>query len=363
MIEHARPLLVVEDDPFPRILQVLLDPDVDEARRAAFARLMEPECPRFDRWCARVRRLARNLYPARVKMVASQDDLRESLPEARAVMVESLRVGGEELAAAPHLKVVQKYGTVLRNIDVGACAARNVKVLTLRRRVNVACAEHVLALMLALAKRLLCIGGLISVEQLAAAGFQPASYDRAHTPTSAWGGVTGLGMLNGATLGILGMGENGRMLAPRAAALGMKVIYWQRTRLGPAEERRLRARYAPLEGVLGKSDWISVHLPETPQTRGLIGAAEFAKMKRGARLVNVSRARIVDRGALLDALRSGQLGGFALDALYEEPGRADDELLGFDNVILTPHVAGQFRTNSLADYEDLVRGMARALAA
>ena len=362
MSGNARRVIVVEDDPFPRILQVLLDPAVSAERSAAFARLMEPECPRFDQWCARVRRLAHGLCPAEVRMAQSQEDLRASLPEASVVMVESLRIGRAELEGAPRLRVVQKYGTITRNIDLAACEARGVKVITLRRRVQAACAEHALALMLALAKQLPRIGGRISVEQLAAAGFRPATYDRAHTPTSAWAGVTGLGMLHGATLGILGMGEIGRVLAPRAAGLGMKVVYYQRTRLEPREERRFRARYAPLDRLLAKSDWISIHLPETPETRGFLGAAELARMKRGARLVNVARARIVDRAALIDALRSGQLGGFALDALYEEPGRADDELLGFDNVILTPHVAGQFRTNSLLDYADLVRGMSRALA-
>ena len=85
-------------------------------------------------------------------------------------------------------------------------------------------------------------------------------------------------------------------------------------------------------------------------------------MKRGARLVNIARARLVNRDALLEALRSGQLGGFALDPLYDEPGRADDELLGFDNAIVTPHIAAQPRFNALTDFEDLVKGIARVFA-
>ena len=86
-------------------------------------------------------------------------------------------------------------------------------------------------------------------------------------------------------------------------------------------------------------------------------------MKRGACLINVSRADVVERDALIAALRSGHLGGFALDPLYDEPGRADDELLGFDNVILTPHMGGSPRTNGLQDIEELITGLAQALFA
>jgi phosphoglycerate dehydrogenase-like enzyme len=94
----------------------------------------------------------------------------------------------------------------------------------------------------------------------------------------------------------------------------------------------------------------------------LIGLNEFAQMKRGACLVNIARASIVNRAALIDALATGRLGGFALDAQYEEPGRNDDELLRFDNVILTPQIAAQPRFNALGDLEDVVTGLARALA-
>ena len=96
-------------------------------------------------------------------------------------------------------------------------------------------------------------------------------------------------------------------------------------------------------------------------TRHFIDAARLALMKPGACLINVSRADVVERNALLEALRSGHLGGFALDPLYEEPGRQDDELLAFDNVILTPHMAGSPRSNGLRDIEELITGLAQAL--
>src|SRR5206468_4152928 len=136
---------------------------------------------------------------------------------------------------------------------------------------------------------------------------------------------------------------------------------YQRHRLPEAEERELHVEYAPLEELLGQSDWVSINLPITPATRNLFDRARFAQMKPGAILINTARAEIVERGALLEALESGRLGGFALDPLYEEPGRPDDELLAFDNVILTPHTAVQPRFNALNDLEEMILGMARAL--
>jgi phosphoglycerate dehydrogenase-like enzyme len=235
-------------------------------------------------------------------------------------------------------------------------------VLTLRRRANIACAEHTMAMMLTLARKLHRISGLISVEQLKAAGFSPTTFDRRHTAFSGWPRIQGLKMLHEATLGIIGMGEIGRELALRANAFGMRVLYFQRSPLGADEETRFGAAYAPLETLLAESDWVSIQLPETAATRNFINRERLAQMKRGAVLINVSRARIVERDALIDALKSGHLGGFALDPLYEEPGRADDELLGFDNVMLTPHTAAQPRFNALNDFRDLLTGLSRAFA-
>ena len=103
-------------------------------------------------------------------------------------------------------------------------------------------------------------------------------------------------------------------------------------------------------------------LPSAPATKGLIDRARFAQMKPGAFLVNVSRADVVDRAALIEALKSGRLGGFALDPLYEEPGRSDDELLEFDNVVISPHIAAQPRFNALDDLADMMERLAKELA-
>ena len=235
-------------------------------------------------------------------------------------------------------------------------------MLTIRRRANIACAELALTLMLTLAKKLHRLAGRISVEQLAEIGYPYKPFDRRHTANSNWPRISGLRTLNGATLGIIGLGEIGREIALRAAAFGMRILYFQRTRLPEAEERELKATYVPLATLLADSDWVVPQLPTSDATRAFIGRAQFARMKPGAFLVNISRADIVDRAALIEALKSGRLGGFALDPLYEAPGRSDDELLRFDNVVLSPHIAAQPRFNALNDLADMMERLAKELA-
>jgi phosphoglycerate dehydrogenase-like enzyme len=355
------PIVVVEDDPWTRLIGVVLDPTTSEERRAAFADFMSPDEPNFAGWCEDVRARVGRLYPSEVRLVPSQAELRVNLPPARALVVESFAVGKDELACAPKLEVVHKYGAVLRNIDVAACGAAGVKVLAVRRRANIACAEHAFALMLTLARRIHRINGLNSIERLAAAKLPYRPFDRRHVPGGNWARVTGTRSLNGSTIGIIGLGEIGREIAVRAAAFGMNILYFQRTQLPPAEEEVLHASYRPLHVLLAQSDWVVPQLPGDPSTRQLIGREQLALMKPGACLINVSRAEAVERSALIEALRSGHLGGFALDPLYEEPGRPDDELLAFDNVILTPHMAGSPRQNGLRDIEDLITGLAHVL--
>jgi glyoxylate reductase len=355
-------VLVVEDDRFLRIVGIVLDPDTPAERTAAYADFFAHDEPDFAGWCDHVRARAPGLFPSRVRLVDTQEELRAALPGSRALLVESLAVGAAELAAGDALRVVQKYGLKPRNIDLAACAARGVKVLTIRRRANIACAELTIALMLTLARKLHRLVGRISVEQLAAAGYPYKPFDRRHTPNSNWPRIPGLRTLNEGTIGIIGLGEIGREVAIRAAAFGMRILYHQRTPLPAEEERELAASYVPLATLLAESDWVVPQLPSTPATVGFIGRDQFAQMKPGAFLVNISRAEIVDRAALIAALRSGRLGGFALDPLYEAPGRSDDELLQFDNVVLSPHIAAQPRFNALKDLADMIERLARELA-
>jgi glyoxylate reductase/D-3-phosphoglycerate dehydrogenase len=361
MTNRRRPVLVIEDDAFTRIAGIVLDPDTPTERRDAYAEFFEHDLPDFDGWLQRVRKGSAGFYPAEVRLIDTQEELLENLPDADALLIESLELGQRELDAGKRLRLVQKFGTVLRGIDVAACQASGVTVRTHRRRANVGCAEHTLALLLTLTRKLHRIGGRISIGRLQEAGYQPKVFDPRVTANSGWARVTGLRMLYESTLGIVGMGEIGRELALMAAPFGMRVLYYQRTQLPEDEERALQIEYASLEELLGASDYVSIHLPGNDSTRGLIDATRLSQMKPGAFLINISRPQIVDRAALLDSLRSGHLGGFALDTLYEVPGRDDDELLGFDNVFLTPWTAAQPRFNALNDLEEMITGMAAAL--
>jgi phosphoglycerate dehydrogenase-like enzyme len=359
-MERHQPVIVVEDDVWTRLLGVVLDPSTSEERWTAFADFMSPDLPDFRTWCEKVRKAAPAIYPSDVRLV-SPAELHHHLASAKAIVTESLKIGEEELALAPRLKVVHKYGAVLRNIDVAACNARGVKVLGVRRRANISCAEHAFALILMLARQMNDLGGLVSIDQLTAMGRKYTPFDSRHTPRANWGRFGGLRPLNGSTIGIIGLGEIGREIALRAAAFGMTIFYFQRTRLSRADEESFNVTYRPLELLLAESDWVIPQLPLDSSTLHFIDRERLASMKPGARIVNVSRAEVIDRQALLEALSSGHLAGFALDSQYEEPGRSDDELLSFDNVILTPHMAGSPRFNGLNDIEDIIRGLAKAL--
>ena len=355
------PVIVVEDDPFTRLIPLVLDPNASEERRAAFADFMSTDEPDFAGWCERVRRGAQNIYPAEIRMVSSEDEMRQDLKEATAVVVESLRVTADDLALAPKLKVVQKFGTLLRNIDTAACAKRSVKVLTLRRRANISCAEHAFGLMLMLARKLDELDGLVTIERIKAARGSYRPYQRTHTPGGNFARLGGTRALNGATIGIIGMGEIGREIAARARAFDMRVLYHQRTRMPEADEREFSASHLPLATLLAESDWIVPQLPTLPSTRDAIGEAELARVKPGACVINVSNAAVINRQAMIDALRSGRLGGAALDVHYQEPVAENDELLDFSNVIMTPRMAGSPRFNGLNDFEELIAGLAREL--
>ena len=227
----SKPVLVVEDDPWTRLIAVVLDPTTSQERWTAFADFMSPDLPDFRGWCDKVRQAALLLFPSEVKLVSSKRELQSNLETAEAIVTESLSVGEEELALAPLLKVVHKYGMVLRNIDVTACDAHGVKVLGVRRRANISCAEHAFAMMLMLARRTDNLNGLISIDQLAGIGREYLPFDTRHTPGANWGRFTGMRTLNGSTVGIIGLGEIGREIALRAVAFGMRTLYFQRTRL------------------------------------------------------------------------------------------------------------------------------------
>lgn len=353
---------VVENDSFLRLIQVVLDPSALRERIEAFAHFCKHDLADFRGWCDKVRSRAPGLYPVDVRLVDNQSELLANLPGACVVVVEELTVGAKEIAAAGSaLRFVQKYGFTTRNIDSSACASANVQVLTIRRRANISTAEQGLTLMLALARQLTQNANLISVDQLKAAGYEPTTYQRQHTPNGNWARIPGMVTLYQKQLGIIGLGEIGRELALRALALGMRIVYTQRTRLPEAAEKQYQASYCSLEALLAESDVVSVHLPRSPATAGFIGRRELSIIKPGAFLINVSQPNQVERHAVHEALASGRLGGYGLDTFYDEPGDAGDPLLKFRNVIITPHLGGSPRWNSLDDIEEVIIHLSRAL--
>lgn len=354
---------VVENDTFLRLIQVVLDPSASVERIEAFAHFCLHDLPDFAGWCRRVRDQAQNLFPSEVRLVDDQDQLLANLPGATVAVVEELSVGAEEIAAAAGtLKFVQKYGFTTRNIDQAACERVSAKVLTIRRRANISTAEQGLMLMLALARQVTQNANLISVEQLKAAGYAPTTYNRAHTPNGNWARIPNMVTLYRRQLGIIGLGEIGRELALRAVALGMRIVYTQRARLPADIEAQYQATYAKLDDLLADSDFISLHLPRSPATVNFINQRELELIKPGAFLINVSQPNLVERHALRHALESGRLGGYGLDTFYEEPGDANDPLIKFRNVIVTPHLGGSPRWNSLDDIEEVIVNLGRLLA-
>jgi phosphoglycerate dehydrogenase-like enzyme len=217
-------------------------------------------------------------------------------------------------------------------------------------------------LMLALARQVTQNANLISIEQLKAAGYQPTTYNRAHTPNGNWARIPNMVTLYRRQLGIIGLGEIGRELALRAIALGMPIVYSQRTRLPADVERQYQATYMELDELLASSDFISLHLPRSPATVNFLSQRELSVVKPGAFLINVSQPNLIDRNALRNALESGALAGFGLDTFYEEPGDANDPLIKFPNVIVTPHLGGSPRWNSLDDIEEVIVNLGRLLA-
>ena len=358
------PTLLIEEDHFLKIVPVILDPDIPDAHRRAVTDFFAHDVPDFLGWCEQLRARMPGLYPTKVVWAADQADFLAKLPDADATIVESLLVDRAALAAAPRLRIVQKFGTSGANIDQAACAERGVAVAFLRRHVNVAVAEQCVALMLALAKRISALDGLVERSALEGAGYQIRERASAYIGYSNYARVAGLKTLHGATLGIIGMGEVGREIARRAAPFGMTMLYHQRRPLPAADAHALGARHVPLHQLMAQSDYIVVQLPLNESTRGIIGAEALSHARPGAYLINCARAELVDHDALVAALDSGRLGGLALDVGYDEPARPEEPLLRFrgrPNVILMPHTAIAARQNALSDLERLCANLWKAL--
>jgi len=354
-------VIAVEDDKVLRFLQVLLDPATSAERLAVFDDYVAHDIKQDD-WFAAARARVAGVFPSDIRLVNSAASLHAALPQAAALVVESMPVGAAELALAPHLRFIHKFGTRADNIDLAACAARGVVVKTQRRRTNVAVAEHTMALILALAKQLHRLSGRVTVESLQPLGYVYRPYDTRHTGANNYGRVGGLRVIRGMTLGLLGMGEIALELLPMARAFGLNIQYHRRHRLSVTEETELGIHYCSREALFESSDILSVHVPLETATRGLVGADELGRIKPGAWLINTSRAAIVDHDALLAALQSGRLAAAAADVHYAEPVAADEPLLAFDNFLMTPHFAGGPRQTLLDDIEEIASNIQQVLA-
>ena len=227
------------------------------------------------------------------------------------------RVDAELLAAAPRLRVVSSCSVGLDHVDLAAATARRIPVGHTPGVLTDTTAELAISLLLAAARR------VVEADRLVREG-----------RWREWSPDLMLGRdLSGATLGVIGLGAIGRAVAERAQALGMRVLGWNRTpRTLPG------VACVSLPELLAGSDFVSVHLALTPETRGLLDAAALTRMRPGAVLVNVARGGIVDETALAEALVSGRLGGAALDVFEREPLPRTSPLLAAPNLVLTPHI-------------------------
>lgn len=232
------------------------------------------------------------------------------------------RVDAALLDAAPRLRAVSNMATGYDNIDIAAATQRGVLVTRTPGVLSQTVAEFTIALMLAAARRV--VEGDRHVR-------------RGEWKT--WGPQVLLGQdLRGATLGIIGMGGIGQAVARLARAFGMRIVYFSRTPK-PALERRYRMEFTSLDALLRQSDFVTLHAPLTPETKGIIGEGTLHFMKPTAILINTARGPLVDQAALYRALKGGHIAAAALDVTDPEPISPDDPLLTLDNVIITPHIA------------------------
>jgi D-3-phosphoglycerate dehydrogenase / 2-oxoglutarate reductase len=285
----SRVLIAVTDSPFPS-----LDPAVAALKR------VDPEL-----------RMA--------KSTSSQDILAVA-QDADAVLVTYAKLPGELLKAFTRCKVIGRFGLGVDNIDIPAAARLGITVTYVPDYCLHEVSDHAMALLLALARKIPFSNRLVQSGRWEVPPIVP------------------LRRLEGQVLGLIGFGNIPRAIAPKAKAFGLKVIAYD-PYVAATAMKALGVEGTSFADLLGHSDFVSIHAPLLPATRGLMDAAAFARMKKGAFVVNTARGPLIDEPALVAALDSGHLAGAALDVVAVEPLAADSPLLGRDNVILTPHTA------------------------
>jgi D-3-phosphoglycerate dehydrogenase len=252
------------------------------------------------------------------------DELVEAVRDIDGLVVRSeTKVTAQIMESASRLRVIGRAGVGVDNIDVGAATVRGIVVMNAPDGNTMTTAEHTLALLLALARR---------VPQ------GDASLKAGRWERKRFVGVE----LRGKTLGIIGLGRIGRVVASRAQGFEMKVVAFDPF-VAPEQARDAEIELATLEDVCARADFITVHTPMTAETRGLIGAREFALMRPGVRVINCARGGLIDESALYAAIREGRVAGAAIDVFEQEPPPADHPLLALEEVIVTPHLGASTR--------------------
>jgi phosphoglycerate dehydrogenase-like enzyme len=271
---------------------------------------------------------ARSLLPAGYQLQAVDQALPEFFDavEDAEFLVGFARtnLGSDFYRAAPRLKLVQLISAGYDRVDVEAARKARVPVCNNGGANSIPVAEHTLMLMLAVAKKLVWHHNNVVAGKWRVGDFATAR----------------LYELHGKTLGIVGLGNIGKKVARRALGFDMQVQYYDIVRLSEDQEDALGVRFALFPELLRTSDVVSLHVPLTDRTRGMMSGEQFAMMKPSAFFINTCRGPVVDEKALHHALTSGQIAGAGLDVMLEEPPAADHPLLTLENVTLTPHMAG-----------------------
>src|SRR5436190_4127293 len=247
------------------------------------------------------------------------DELPAALADFDGLVVRSeTKVTASLMDQVTTLRVIGRAGVGVDNIDVPAATARGIVVMNAPDGNTITTAEHTIALLVALARNVPQANGSLK--------------------SGKWERKRFIGVeLQGKTLGIVGLGRIGRGVAQRARGLGMNIVAFDPF-VAPEQARDMEIEAVPLDDVLARADFLTVHTPLTPETRGIIGPEAFAKMKRGVRVVNCARGGLVDEQALHDAIKAGVVSGAALDVFAQEPPAADHPLLALAEVIVTPHL-------------------------
>lgn len=263
-------------------------------------------------------------------------NLPAALADADVLVVRSAtKVTAELIANAAKLKIVARAGVGTDNIDKAACAAKGIKVINTPAASTEAVAELAIGMMI-------CIG-------------RKVGFAHAKMKNGAWMKKECTGHeIGGKTLGIIGMGRIGQSVAKKASALGMRVMYADTNEIAGVPYSKV-----DMDNLLASSDYVSIHASGKDR---LIGAAEIAKMKKGAYIVNLARGTMIDEKALVAALKGGQIAGAALD-LYEKEPYTQGELLSCDNVLLTPHIGAASEEAQTRIGSDLVAQLKKLLAA